>query len=415
MNTNDEHFPLVETRRGRILVVDDEEKNRILLRDLLEVQGYEVTLAEDGEQALEKAFATSPDVVLLDIMMPGLNGYDVCRRLRQDSRTSHLPILMITALRERSDRLEGIQAGANDFLTKPIDAEEIRLRVKNAVYANRLYDKVLEDNIRLKELELLRDNLTNMIVHDMRSPLQVVSGSCEIISSELDRLSPRQKELLTMGQCACNNLTEMVRSLLDICRIEAGKMPINRTPCDLLEIAQKAAASVAVLARQKKVVIQVGGDSTSSGMDRDIIHRVFVNLLGNALKFSPIGGTVQVDISSTLESVRASVKDQGPGIPPEYHKKIFEKFGQVESRKEGQMHSTGLGLTFCKLAVEAHGGHIGVESPSTGLPPSPGGFRLRKDASPGQAGEASRAGEVGKGSTFWFTMPAAPSEGQSLA
>ncbi|MEI6149193.1 MAG: response regulator, partial [bacterium] len=140
-------------------MADDEAKNRKLFQDILEAKGYEVSFAEDGQQALEKVFAAPLDVVLLDVMMPKLDGYEVCRQLRQDSRTAHLPILMITALRDRVDRLKGIQAGANDFLTKPIDAEEIRLRVKNAIHAKRLYDRVQHALVQLKSLETLRDNL----------------------------------------------------------------------------------------------------------------------------------------------------------------------------------------------------------------------------------------------------------------
>ena len=132
---------------------------------------------------------------------------------------------------------------------------------------------------------------------------------------------------------------------------------------------------VAVLAQAKSLAVQVSGDSASGSVDPDIIQRVFVNLLGNAIKCSPEGGTIGIDISLAGDSVRVTVSDQGPGIPEEYHQKIFEKFAQVELPKEGQVHSTGLGLTFCKLAVEAHGGRIGVES------------------------------AVGRGSTFWFTLP----------
>ncbi len=382
------------TCKGRVLVADDEEMNRRMLRDILESEGHQVTLAEDGQEALEKVFAEPPDVVLLDIMMPKMDGYEVCNQLRKDSRTAHLPILIITALKDHDEKLKGIRAGANDFLTKPIDPEEIRLRVKNAVCAKLLYDEVQETLVKLREMEVLRDNLIHMIVHDMRSPLMGVSGSLEIISDAQDRLSPTQKEFVTMGQRACNEAIDMVTSLLDVGRMEAGKMPLTRVSCDIRELAQTAVDSVAVLIREKKLTLRVTGDSASADVERDIIHRVLINLLGNAIKFSPEGGTITIAISSTGHAVRVTVTDQGPGIPPEYHQHIFDKFGQVESRKENGNHSTGLGLTFCKLAVEAHGGRIGVESPSTGLPPSHG-----------SDDGASRAGAVGAGSTFWCSLP----------
>jgi len=127
-----------------------------------------------------------------------------------------------------------------------------------------------------------------------------------------------------------------------------------------------------------------GRDPAGVVVDRDVIQRVFVNLIGNAINFSPKGGTIGIEISAAGETARAAITDQGPGIPPEYHRHIFEKFGQVKSRMENKKYSTGLGLTFCKMAVEAQGGQIGINSPSA--PP--------------------RAGEAGKGSTFWFTLPA---------
>ncbi len=151
-------------------------------------------------------------------------------------------------------------------------------------------------------------------------------------------------------------------------------MPLDRTACDIPELARAAVKSITTLANEKGLTIHVGGSPVSAIVDRDIVQRVFINLLGNAIKFSPNGGTVSIDISATGETVRVTVTDQGHGIPPEDHQRIFEKFGQVESGKRNKKYSTGLGLTFCKLAVEAHGGEIGVDSQS------------------------------GQGSRFWFTL-----------
>jgi signal transduction histidine kinase len=360
---------------GHVLVVDDTPANRELLSDLLQAQGHRVTEAADGDDALRKAAADPPDVVLLDVMMPGTSGFEVCRRLKHDPLTAPIPVLMITSLHERAERLRGIEAGANDYLTKPIDKADVLLRVRNAILTKRLHARVQEDLARVKELETLRDNLTHMIVHDMRSPLTVAAGAYEIMLTERDRLSQTQLEFAALGQNSCRELIEMVSSLLDVSRMEAGQMPLNRDPCDLRDIARKATQSVVVLAREKKLTMQVSGDPSRASVDRDIMHRVLVNLLGNAIKFSPKDGTIEVDVSCAGETVRVTVNDQGHGIPSEFHQRIFDKFGQVQSRKQDKKLSTGLGLTFCKLAVEAHGGHIGVES------------------------------QQGKGSTFWITIP----------
>ena len=368
---------------GRVLGVDDEPKNRELLRDLLEVGGYAVREAEDGIAALAKAASGTCDVILLDVMMPRMDGLEACRQLKANPATAHIPVLMVTALVDSEERHQGIAAGANDYLAKPIDRRDVLLRVRNAICTKRLHDKVQERLTQLRELETLRDNLTHMIVHDMRVPLMCISGSHDMILTEKSRLSPMQQEFVAMGLKNCSALIEMVRSLLDVSRLESGQMPFHQEPCDLLQIAQKAALSVDLLAREKKLVIRTGGDAAGILVDRDIIYRVFVNLLGNAIKCAPEDSTIGVSVTAAGGTARAMVTDLGRGIPAEFHQKIFEKFGQVDSRAAGRIQSSGLGLAFCKLAVEAHGGRIGVESPST--PP--------------------KAGEAGKGSTFWFTIP----------
>jgi signal transduction histidine kinase len=327
---------------------------------------------------LDKALAAPPDTILLDVMMPKLDGYEVCRRLRQNPRTAHVPVLLVTALTERTDRLTGIRAGANDFLTKPIDAEDLRLRVRNAVSAKGLYDRVQENYRRLQQLEELRDGLTHMIVHDIRSPLMVAQWAFELVLGQPGALDATQKEYLTHGSKACEQMIQMVNSLLDVSRMEAGQMPLHREPCDLRELARRAAESVAVLAVDKGLSTEVSGESVSCPADRDLLHRVLVNLLGNAIQHSPRARNVRVGVSAANGVARVTVRDEGEGIPPEYHQRIFEKFGQVEARKERKKYSSGLGLTFCKLAVEAHGGRIGVES------------------------------EVEQGSLFWFEVPLTP-------
>lgn len=385
---------IVPNSQGRILVVDDEPKNREILHDLLELNGYAVIEAENGIEALKKVSLENCDVILLDVKMPQMDGLEACRQLKTNPATAHIPIFMVTALTERDQRDLGIEAGANDYLTKPIERRDVLLRVRNAVYSKRLYDKVQQDLAKLRELEILRDNLTHMIVHDMRSPLMAVSWSYDLILKTNIGLSPKQQEFITMGQKCYHELIEMVNSLLDISRMEAGKMPLNRTSNDLLEIARKATESMAMLAQKKNLTLLVSGRSAKVLMDPDIIHRVFVNLLGNAIKFSPENSTSRINIAISGAMARATVMDQGPGIPPDYHTLIFEKFGQVGSRLNEEQHSSGLGLTFCKLAVEAHGGLIGVESSLT---------------SPQSSATDSITGnlkdEFGQGSTFWFTIP----------
>ena len=154
---------------GHVLIVDDDERSRDLLKLVLEGKGHRVSEAENGEDALKSVEAEPPDVVLLDVVMPKIDGFEACRRLKADPRTAHIPVLMVTGLTERDDRIKGIDAGANDFINKPIDAQELALRVRNALYGKRLFDRLQENYRHLQQMQELRDDLTRMLEADTRT------------------------------------------------------------------------------------------------------------------------------------------------------------------------------------------------------------------------------------------------------
>jgi len=295
---------------------------------------------------------------------------------------SVFPLEIVTAsLRERRGAIVLIRD-----VTERKHAEELIIKAKERAEAadaekGRLLVQLEENYARLKELEELRDGLTHMIVHDLKSPLAAVAGYLELLKlSASSRLEGEEPRFLGEAAAHVEKLTDMIRSLLDVSRLESKQMPIQRERNDLLVLAREAAAVVDAEARRSGVSIEVIGEELPVDCDRDLIGRVIVNLLSNAVHFSPQGGTVRVATLADGNVARLTVSDSGPGIPAEHHGRIFERFGQVEARE----HSTGLGLAFCKLAVEAHDGQIGVESPAT----QPG------------------ATEGGPGSTFWFTIPA---------
>ncbi len=365
--------------KGRVLVVDDEAYNRELLRDLLEAQGHTVTEAANSAEALALMAQTAPHAVLLDVMLPGLNGFEICRRWKADPATAAIPVLLVTALREREDRLQGIEAGANDFLTKPIDTREVVLRTRNAIYTKQLYDQVQATLSQLQQAERLRDNLTHMIVHDMRSLLTSVYGNLQLLDMGLGQSgAASDKQSVAGALTSSRTLIEMVSSLLDVSRLEAGQMPLRREACELQQVAQAAVNLLGGLLHKTPLVFETPAPVAPVSCDQGLIQRVISNLVTNAVNYSPTGCPITIAIQPLAGTVKVSVKDQGQGISPEYHVKIFEKFGQVENGRQGKAYSSGLGLTFCKLAVEAHGGHIGVDS------------------------------ALGKGSTFWFTLPSEP-------
>lgn len=361
-----------------MLVVDDDYRNRKLLHDLLTFWGHSVVEAVDGHSAIERALKTKPDVILLDVLMPDMNGFDVCVAMRATSELAATPILFITALADRDHRLKAIEAGANDYLTKPIDSREVMLRVRNAIRMKRLFTELQKANEDLRELEKLRDRMAHWIVHDMKAPIGGISGYLELLLIEVkDKLSPEQIGYIDEALRSARRLINMANTLLDVGRLEERKMPLKIVPTDLLALSREVATELGGVASEREVRIEVPSGTLWAMADADVVRRVVSNLMDNALRVVPRGGYVRVNADQDGDRVRLAVADNGPGIPEELHKQVFEKFGMVGIGGEKKPYSTGLGLHFSKLALEAMGGQIGVDS------------------------------KVGEGSTFWFVLPAA--------
>ncbi|OHE82505.1 MAG: hypothetical protein A2107_06780 [Verrucomicrobia bacterium GWF2_62_7] len=364
-----------------ILIVDDTPENLQLLNGMLKGRGYKARPVPSGEMALRAAKSDPPDLILLDINMPEMNGYEVCRRLKGDPALAAIPVIFISALNETMDKVKAFGLGGVDYITKPFQFEGVHARVETHLKLRQLQKELEHQNQqlkesydRLRELETLRDNLVHLVVHDLRSPLAMMAGYVDLIKVKIAaKLNASEVGYIDVVGKHTAKLLDMVTTLLDVSRMEAGQMPLNRQACDLAGVAKEVTDSFSVLAGRRQLSIESLSGPLSVHADKDVLQRVIANLVGNAIKFTPDGGQIRVTIGRKDSMARVAVTDSGPGIPAEYHAKVFEKFGQVD--KQARRHSTGLGLTFCKLAVQAHGGEIGVES------------------------------EVGKGSTFWFALP----------
>jgi signal transduction histidine kinase len=375
--TRMDHLELpVNEIHGVVLVVEDELKSRELLREVLASAGHKVTEAVNGHDALERVRKAPPDTVLLDVMMPGMDGYEVCARLKRDPYSAHIPVIMVTALSEREDLLRGIASGADDFLNKPIDHHELKLRVRNALYAKHLFDRVRENYRKLQEMERQWETLTHMVIHDLKQPITAISGYLQLIAMKTETLGDAKLHGITnTAQNVLASLLRMIESILDIHKLEEGKLALDKKSGDLVFLVDEVVQSLESRLKKYGYSEAFSDNEMVLSFDQGLIKRVLLNLLENAMKHTPHGNIIKIAVADEGSLFRISVTDRGSGISKEYHHKIFEKFGQVEMEAEGKARSTGLGLTFCKLAVEAHGGEIGVES------------------------------APGKGSTFWFTLP----------
>ena len=352
-----------------ILIVDDTAANLQVLGLMLRQHKYKVRPVPSGKLALQAVAACPPDIILLDITMPDMNGYEVAAKLKENPATAEIPIIFISALTEVDDKVKAFKAGGVDYVTKPFQIEEVLSRVSVHLVIQHQRRELRRNYERIRELELVREKLTRLIVHDMRSPLGAIRMHYEIIGENNPGMDADAKKSLLRGILAADTLIDMTNSLLDIARLREGKMPLNIESADLAAIARETVANAAVLIGARSVTVESPETSVIAGVDRSLIRRVIQNILGNAIKFTDAKeGKITLSASIAPDGWRViAIRDNGPGIPAEFRSKIFEEFWQVEGTQVQGVHSTGLGLNFCKLAVEAHGGTIAVrEAPERG-------------------------------------------------
>lgn len=344
---------------ANLLVVDDVAENLRLLSGILKDSGHHIRPVTNGALALQAARHQPPDLVLLDIKMPGMDGFEVCRQLKAEENLRDIPVIFISALQDTEDKLRAFQAGGVDYVTKPFQIEEVQARVQTHLQLRRQRIQLQENFQQLQSLERMRDSLTHMIVHDMRTPLMSIGGYLELLQTfEVGGLSSVGLEYVAKSRVNVTRLVQMANEMLTVSRLEAGALPLNRTPLDLAALLRESAAAVNLIGNPERIRLDLSVPTPAVLADRELLSRVLQNLLNNALKFSPAGSPVNVMLRPIQRALLVQVADRGPGIPPGCEKTIFQKFGQLD--RASQRSGTGLGLAFCKLVVEAHGGQIGV-------------------------------------------------------
>ncbi len=348
----------------RILAVDDTQDNLILVQAILESEGYEIDLASDGIKALRQIEQSPPDLILLDVMMPGIDGYEVTRRIRKNPAISYIPILLITAFHQ-SSVVEGLDAGADDFIRKPFDTDELLARVRSLLRLKHSLDEQ-------QKMARQREDFVSRLTHDLRTPLVAADRMLNLFEMEtFCKISPEMKQAIAVMIRSNQNLMEMVNTLLEVYRFEAGKKTLNWEECDLCEISQEVVSELSPLTNEKGLTLEIDTRelepvSQNAGIimgDRLELRRVLNNLIANAIKFTDTGG-ITIRIYETPsnpgdpDSVIIEVQDTGYGIAPEDQATIFERFRQGRNKRSG----SGLGLHLSHRIVEGHAGTIKVAS-----------------------------------------------------
>ncbi|WP_413160642.1 response regulator [Capilliphycus salinus ALCB114379] len=343
-----------------ILVVDDEPHNFDVIETFLNEDTYLLHYTNSGVKALERLDTLEPDVILLDVMMPELDGIEVCRRIKANPKWEHIPIIMITALSSKKDLVICLQAGANDFLSKPVNSVELRARVDSMIRIKKQYDHLQTLLKEQQSLLQMREDMVNMIVHDLRNPLTSILFQTELLKHP--KLTPEKREQKTDKILqASQRLNGLINSLLTMAKLESGKMVLDRSDLDLGEICRSAVENFADLASTKEIELlsDIPQQPRTINVDPPLFQRVLDNLLSNALKFSPSGSKIILKAEFLdANGVKIKVIDFGPGVSEELRTSIFEKYEVGTPMKN--ISQTGLGLAFCKMVVEAHGSRIYV-------------------------------------------------------
>lgn len=346
-----------------ILVVDDEPDNFDVIETLLSIDRENLELnrecelyyADSGQEAIESLDTYNPDLILLDVMMPGIDGIEVCRQIKAMPKWQAVPIIMVTALNSKSDLARCLSAGADDFISKPINALEFRARVNSMLRIKQQYDN-------LQNFLKLREDMVKTIVHDLRTPLSSIMLGVQLLKIEEH---PREKkEPIDYIYYSAQRLQRLIDDILQISLIESGKVRLRLTDIDICDFIKSAISNFEAIAAQKNqtIVEQLPEEpSRKFSMDASMMHRTLDNLLSNAMKFSPRDSQILVNLEF-LQSGNAKIQviDSGLGVTEALQQKIFEKYeiGTMMS----EISQIGLGLAFCKMVVEAHGGEIGVKS-----------------------------------------------------
>ncbi len=352
--------------RGRkVLIVDDDRINVRILSGILEREGYAVTDVDSGERALEVYPRLQPDLVLMDVMMSGMNGFDTCRQLKSIYGNKTAPIIFITAKTESDDVVEGLRAGGVDYLSKPIRPNEAAARIRIHL-ANRLLSEQQKSLVeQLSRANAAKNRFLGIAAHDLRNPLASIRGLAEFLQdSMLGTLNAEQLDLVRTIQTTSHQMLDMVNELLDVAIIESGEMKIHAEPTSLTELIAKSVHLMGMEAAKKhtRLTLLPPGALPALSLDPAKMRQVIDNLLSNSIKYSPPASNIIITLVATDDRVHFAVRDQGPGIPEGERDKLFKDFGRLSVKPTGGEKSTGLGLAICRNIVEAHNGSITAEN-----------------------------------------------------
>jgi signal transduction histidine kinase len=347
-----------------LVIVEDEPMNRLLLRRMFEPE-YQVTTAENGHDALTLLQEGNFDLMLLDVMMPDMSGLEVLQIVRQQHAHTDLPVIMVSAMHDSEDIVRGFQLGANDYLAKPLNVEVARARVAMQLTLKQLADEKKRTIKELENLQTMRETFFRTVSHDLKGPISNVRMA-QYILMEMFGHDPDVRLILDNIDLSLNGMQEMIQMFLDAAMLQSGTLELNIGSVHIGSTIERVIKQYGLSARGKHIPLHTFPSEYYALADERLLTQVIGNLVGNALKFSPPNSVVMVWAEGDSHWVRINVADQGPGIPFDERKNLFQMFGKLSVRPSGSESSTGLGLWIVKTLVEMQGGKVGVDCPADG-------------------------------------------------
>ena len=345
----------------KILIVDDVMSNVLLLKVLLTNEKFQIATASNGRQALDQVIKEKPDLVLLDVMMPDMSGFEVSQQLKANPETAEIPIIFLTALNSTADIVKGFQVGGNYFISKPFNKEELIIRVTHQISLIAAKRIIVAQTEELRKTIIGRDKLYSVIAHDLRSPMGSIKMVLNMLILNLpsDTIGPEMYELLTMANQTTEDVFSLLDNLLKWTKSQIGKLKVVYQDIDMVEVTEGVIEIFSMVAELKKISIRLETPSKLEVYaDIDMIKTVIRNLLSNAIKFSNEETEILVTVQEQEGMAVVSVKDSGCGIDEENQKKLLHTDTHFSTFGTNNEEGSGLGLLLCQDFVIKNGGRL---------------------------------------------------------
>lgn len=352
-------------RGRRILVVDDDRINQRILSGILQAAEFVVTPVASGEAALDACATNPPDLVLLDVMLPGLDGFATCRELRRRLGEDGPPVIFITALSESEDVVKGFSAGGVDYLPKPFRANEVLARIQLHLTHRLLLQRQKHLVDELSIANAAKNKVLGMAAHDLRNPLASIRALAEFLEdAATGPLNAEQRELVGTIREAADGMLGVVTKLVDPAVLELGEVKLELQEASIAELVAKEVGLQASPAGRKGIRIELQPDlpATRLRFDPSKLQQVVAHVLRNAVRFSPLRGVVTVGVEVQPAACSIVIRDQGPGMPEIHQRKLAQGFAQSGGTQPPSRKSSGVGLAICRRIVHAHGGTLTAEN-----------------------------------------------------